>query len=132
MEQQKALVAAAMRSTSQPGTPTANSSCDPLRFTGLPEFDETQIPELAAFGADMEGKNGMNIPNAYSFILTFIHALSSIESGFFGTWAPKLPLGFGCLCRMSLAGECENVRGAVRHGGLFERPERGTRTAVEQ
>lgn len=74
MEQQKALVAAAMRSTSQPGTPTANSSCDPLRFTGLPEFDETQIPELAPFGGDMEGKYRMNIPNAYSYSHLFTHS----------------------------------------------------------
>ncbi|KAM8704524.1 hypothetical protein ACLKA7_009037 [Drosophila subpalustris] len=65
MEQQKALVAA-MRSTSQPGTPTAVPpvGCDPFKlldvesggipkFTGLPEFDETQIPELAPLSAEM-------------------------------------------------------------------------------
>ncbi|KAH8407788.1 hypothetical protein KR222_007815 [Zaprionus bogoriensis] len=54
MEQQKALVAA-MRSTSQPGTPTL-TSCDPLKFTGLPEFDETQIPELAPLTTEMEAQ----------------------------------------------------------------------------
>ncbi|XP_023179017.2 putative mediator of RNA polymerase II transcription subunit 26 isoform X3 [Drosophila hydei] len=45
LEQQKALVAA-MRSTPQPDTPNR----------GLPEFDETQIPELASLSAEMEAE----------------------------------------------------------------------------
>lgn len=64
MEQQKALVAA-MRFTSQPGTPTIpHANCDSFRqldqepgapkFTGLPEFDETQIPELAPLSVEMQ------------------------------------------------------------------------------
>jgi len=70
MEQQKALVAA-MRSTSQPGTPTVPPvGCDPfrqqdlepgiLKFTGLPEFDESQIPELAPLSVETEGECQVN------------------------------------------------------------------------
>ncbi|XP_034485319.1 putative mediator of RNA polymerase II transcription subunit 26 isoform X2 [Drosophila innubila] len=66
VEQQKALVAA-MRSTSQPGTPTMPPvNYDPFKqlelepgipkFTGLPEFDETQIPELAPLSVEMEAQ----------------------------------------------------------------------------
>ncbi|KAH8360053.1 hypothetical protein KR093_010416 [Drosophila rubida] len=72
MEQQKALAAAAvMRSTSQPGTPTVPPvSGDPFRqqdlepgivkFTGLPEFDETQIPELPPLSAEIEAERDYN------------------------------------------------------------------------
>ncbi|XP_064554118.1 uncharacterized protein tacc isoform X3 [Drosophila montana] len=54
LEQQKALVAA-MRSTSQPSTPRDKEQ-PLLKFTGLPEFDETQIPELAPLSAEMEAQ----------------------------------------------------------------------------
>ncbi|KRF79048.1 transforming acidic coiled-coil-containing protein 2 isoform X3 [Drosophila virilis] len=54
LEQQKALVAA-MRSTSQPSTPRDKEQ-PLLKFTGLPEFDETQIPELAPLSVEMEAQ----------------------------------------------------------------------------
>ncbi|XP_034112874.2 uncharacterized protein LOC117573656 isoform X7 [Drosophila albomicans] len=66
MEQQKALAAAAvMRTASQPGTPTMPTISGDLfrqqdvetgivKFVGLPEFDEAQIPELAPLRAEME------------------------------------------------------------------------------
>ncbi|XP_062122082.1 putative mediator of RNA polymerase II transcription subunit 26 isoform X3 [Drosophila sulfurigaster albostrigata] len=66
IEQQKALAAAAvMRTASQPGTPTMPTISGDLfqqqdvesgiiKFAGLPEFDEAQIPELAPLRAEME------------------------------------------------------------------------------
>ncbi|XP_030562216.1 PDZ and LIM domain protein Zasp isoform X3 [Drosophila novamexicana] len=54
LEQQKALVVA-MRSTSQPSTPRDKEQ-PLLKFTGLPEFDETQIPELAPLSVEMEAQ----------------------------------------------------------------------------
>ncbi|XP_017873421.1 PREDICTED: transforming acidic coiled-coil-containing protein 2 isoform X3 [Drosophila arizonae] len=55
LEQQKALVAA-MRSTPQPDTPNKDLEQPLLKLTGLPEFDETKIPELAPLSADIEAE----------------------------------------------------------------------------
>ncbi|XP_017847033.1 uncharacterized protein LOC108603072 isoform X2 [Drosophila busckii] len=67
LEQQKALAAALCANAIQPTTPPLPASMElfkpqspmdqpNLKFTGLPEFDETQIPELAPLSADMEAQ----------------------------------------------------------------------------
>ncbi|XP_017081694.2 uncharacterized protein LOC108114978 isoform X2 [Drosophila eugracilis] len=53
MEQQKALVAALGHQTAATGCQNLNVGVVP-KFGGLPEFDETQIPELAPSSAEME------------------------------------------------------------------------------
>ncbi|KAH8307756.1 hypothetical protein KR044_012676 [Drosophila immigrans] len=71
MEQQKTL-AAMMCSSSQPGTPTLPAvNSDPYRqqdaepgiikFAGLPEFDETQIPDLVPLSAEMKAQLVENV-----------------------------------------------------------------------
>ncbi|XP_030240436.1 transforming acidic coiled-coil-containing protein 3 isoform X2 [Drosophila navojoa] len=63
LEQQKALVAA-MRSTPQPDTPNKDLEQPLLKLTGLPEFDETQIPELAPLSADLEAELKADVSGA--------------------------------------------------------------------
>jgi len=56
MEQQKALAAALGHQTVATGCLKLDVDAVP-KFGGLPEFDETQIPELAPLSAEMEGEH---------------------------------------------------------------------------
>ncbi|EDV94832.1 GH17506 [Drosophila grimshawi] len=73
MDQQKALISALL-CPSQPVTPTTPNSCEQqpvLKFTGLPEYDETQIPELPPLSVDMEAqlKTDAGMPTLSSTVL---------------------------------------------------------------
>jgi len=55
MDQQKAMAAALGHQTAVPGGLKPEDDLVP-KFGGLPEFDETQIPELAPLSTDMDSE----------------------------------------------------------------------------
>ncbi|KAH8343969.1 hypothetical protein KR084_002827 [Drosophila pseudotakahashii] len=67
MEQQKALAAALGHQTAATGCPKLDAEAVP-KFGGLPEFDETQIPELASLSAEMEAQLKSNHSDSDVFV----------------------------------------------------------------
>lgn len=86
MEQQKALAAALGHQTAvAAGCPKLDVEGAAPKFGGLPEFDETQIPELAPL-SEMEGKYSyLMISLSFTLykereVLIFINFISSPSS----------------------------------------------------
>ncbi|XP_016997528.2 uncharacterized protein tacc isoform X1 [Drosophila takahashii] len=67
MEQQKALAAALGHQTAATGCPKLDADAVP-KFGGLPEFDETQIPELASLNAEMDAQLNSNHSDSDVFV----------------------------------------------------------------
>ncbi|XP_043951382.1 uncharacterized protein LOC108032905 isoform X2 [Drosophila biarmipes] len=67
MDQQKALAAAIGHQTVVTGCPKLDVDAVP-KFGGLPEFDETQIPELAPLSAEMEAQTKSNHSDSDVFV----------------------------------------------------------------
>ncbi|XP_052836377.1 uncharacterized protein LOC128252599 isoform X5 [Drosophila gunungcola] len=67
MEQQKALAAALGHQTAATGCPKLDADAVP-KFGGLPEFDESQIPELASLNTEMEAHLKSNLSDSDCFV----------------------------------------------------------------
>ncbi|XP_017119829.1 uncharacterized protein LOC108141124 isoform X2 [Drosophila elegans] len=67
MEQQKALAAALGHQTAATGCPKLDADAVP-KFGGLPEFDESQIPDLASLNTQMEAHLKSNLTDSDCFV----------------------------------------------------------------